>query len=432
MDYRSNYVPKKRKKVNYKIVVPFILLIGLLCYAVYDLYKPINPDTNTQFSICKTDFSQTQEMLESIEHLSPIDLKDYGIYGQTLGLYNKDYAVHEQDPFDGKTVFLNNLCKNEESVYMMNVDLDNKIPMEMLEDGFYQVKILEGLNQLSLRSEQKIDDVFYSVSKDGYSKKIRIIADMDLFNNEDKEVMNDNYVFLEVSSVETPKDKYDIVLDPVGLVEDANGIVDHGGEREGLIESDEMYRTAEAIQQKLEAKGLRVMIARDNDKPKSLNGSNGRLKTAYDVDAKYYIQLRLPNSPYAGDKGTTIMYSNFTSNKLATNIMKNLVNDTSLKPSIWSSGRSMAGVYHPEKIEGFDSVDSIREAGGRFTGAGLMDDTYMDLNDFAADSNKGMQSIVIEYGFMNDDETFNTWKQEYTKIVEATVKGILTELGYPN
>ncbi|WP_323611272.1 N-acetylmuramoyl-L-alanine amidase [Erysipelothrix enhydrae] len=430
MDFKSKYVPKERKRVNYKIVVPFILLLGLLFYAVYDLYKPTNQETDNHFSICRTDFIQTQELLSNLEHQPPIDLNDYGIYGQTLGLYNKPYTIHEQDPFDGKTVFLNNLCKNEESVYMMNVDLDNKIPMEMLEDGFYQIKILEGLKQLSLRTDNKIDDVFYSVSKDGYSKKIRMIADMDLFNDDSKKVMNDNYVFLEVSSVETPKDNIDIVIDPVGLVEDENGNIDYGGQRSDIIESKEMYRTAEGIKTQLEAKGLTVMIARDDSKPKSLNGSDGRLKSAYDVGAKYYIQLRFPNSSYEGDKGTTIMYSNFTSNKLATNIMKNIMNATSLKPSIWSSGRSMDGVYHPEQIEGYDSIDSIREAGGRFTGAGTMDETYRELNQFASKSNKGMQSIVIEYGFMNDDRTFNTWKQEHSKIVDATVSGILAELGY--
>ncbi|WP_342621370.1 N-acetylmuramoyl-L-alanine amidase [Erysipelothrix sp. P66] len=429
MDFKSNYVPKERKRANYKIVVPFILLVGLLVYAVYDLYKPANQEMDSHFSICKTDFVQTQEILAHLEHQPPIDLNDYGIYGQTLGLYNKSYTVHEQDPFDGKTVFLNNLCKNEESVYMMNVDLDNKIPMEMLEDGFYQIKILEGLKQLSLRSDNKIDDVFYSVSKDGYSKKIRIIADKDLFND-DQEVMNDNYVFLEVSSVETPKENIDIVIDPAAFIEDENGNIDYGGQRSDLIESQEMYRTAEGIKTQLEAKGLTVMIARDDKLPKSLNGPDGRLKTAYDVGAKYYIQLRFPNSPYEGDKGATIMYSNFTSNKLATNIMKNIMNTTSLKPSIWSSGRSMDGVYHPEQVDGYDSIDSIREAGGRFTGAGSMNETYLELNQFASSSNKGMQSIVIEYGFMNDDETFKTWKQEHSKIVDATVAGILAELGY--
>ncbi|MDE8197662.1 hypothetical protein PT113_09285, partial [Erysipelothrix rhusiopathiae] len=42
------------------------------------------------------------------------------------------------------------------------------------------------------------------------------------------------------------------------------------------------------------------------------------------------------------------------------------------------------------------TIDSIREAGGRFTGAGTMDETYRELNQFASESNKGMHSIVIE------------------------------------
>ncbi len=61
-------------------------------------------------------------------------------------------------------------------------------------------------------------------------------------------------------------------------------------------------------------------------------------------------------------------------------------------------------------------------------GAGINED-FKELNGFAKDIRKGMQTVVVEYGYLNDDETFATWKNEKEAIIEATYEGILSGLG---
>ena len=39
-----------------------------------------------------------------------------------------------------------------------------------------------------------------------------------------------------------------------------------------------------------------------------------------------------------------------------------------------------------------------------------------------------MQAVVIDYGFINDDHTYNTWVNQNEAIIKATAEGILKGL----
>ena len=73
-------------------------------------------------------------------------------------------------------------------------------------------------------------------------------------------------------------------------------------------------------------------------------------------------------------------------------------------------------------------MNIIRETGGKFTGAGLHPD-FVELSGFAEEYRKGMQVVVVEYGYLNDDDTYNTWLNEKDSIIQATYEGILAGIG---
>lgn len=433
MDYRGNYVPKKHGKLGYRIVVPFLLLLLAGCLMIYTFYKPSQQEVDTSLNVCKMNHRETRSLITRLEKerseegTESLVFSDYGQYGETLGFYQNQYKPGTRDPFNGKTVFLNNVCSDEESTYLMGVDLDSKIPLEFLEDGFYEVELLSGLTRSRLVSEEKIDDTVYTISRNGRSKKIRIFANSALFDFEEHKILNENVLYLEVSS-DDEHEKYDIAIDPSGLTLYNDGVTNYGNQYNGVVEADEMYDVALKLKEKLEAKGLRVLVLRDNETPINVFGEDGRIAKGYEADAKYYIQLNLLYSGYKSDVGATMIYSNFSSNRIATSIMKALNEQTSLKASNYSSGHNIDGVYRTQLVDNLDLMNIIRETGGKFTGAGINED-FKELNGFAKDIRKGMQTVVVEYGYLNDDETFATWKNEKEAIIEATYEGILSGLG---
>lgn len=409
-----------------------------MALAVGLFYKTLNKDqgiVDNGLAVCNMSQKETRKLIKGREtdrkenKGQSIVFSDYGQYGETLGFYQNPYQTGERDPFNGKTVFLYNMCTDEDSSYLMGVDLDMKIPLEYLEDGFYELELLNGLVRSRLTSENVIDDQVHTITRNGVSKTIRILSDKTLFDNDTEKILEENVLYLEVkSNQEKPKDVYDIVLDPSGLTLYEDGSVNYGSQFNGLVESKEMYDVALEVKALLEEKGLSVLIARDDKTAINVFGDKGRIAKGYDAQAKYYIQLNLLYSGYKSDKGATMLYSNFASNRLASSIMKSLNAKTSLLPSNFSSGNNMDGVYQTRMVEGMDFMNIIRETGGKFTSSGIKEE-FSELMGFSKDYRKGMQIVVIEYGYLNDDQTFNTWINEKDAIIKATYEGIIQGLG---
>lgn len=422
MTFKPNYVPKSRKKVNYWKVVPFIVLAAIGTYFLLDRYvfKPQEKIAKT-YTICNLTEHETREIIRMRDYAKTMPVEDYGMYGESLGLYRNQYNVLENDFYTGKTFFLNNLCYDEEAAYMMDQELDRKLPINELKNGFYELEVLDGLDRYFLESEDKIKESFYGVSRDGFVKKATIHADENLFLDEKGQaLLEKNIVYLEIEEVERPNDHYDIALDPSRLVELWEGFIDYGSNREDVVEAHAMYRLAEDVQKELEKHGLKVGIVRTDDKAKNINDKGGRIDTAYQMKAKYYLGFAFPSSNFDHDKGVTVLYSSHSSNYPATVMMKTLKEKTSIEPSHWTGEDDIDGVYPTYREEGLDRKTEIRETGGKFTGAGLS-----GYNDFAKNKKQGMQTLVIEYGYMSSDHDFKVWQTEYDKIVDATVEGIL-------
>ena len=427
MNYKQSYVPK-RKKVNYKIVVPFLLLIGILVFASVSMFFPSDTPQVKEMAICGLTPRKSRDVISRLEVEHTRLFSDYGVYGETLGIYQNEFVVGDKDPFMGKTLYLRNVCTDEEYSYLMGVELDSKIPIENLENGFYEVEILNGLTRERLVASDQFDDTFTALAQDGDVKSLRLVADKTLFDTPtETELLSDHFLFFEVKSEVIPENVYDVVIDPGGLMTFDNGKIDFGYKRKDIIEADLMYEYAQGVKDILEAKGLKVLSVRDNETPIETFGPNSRLHKAYGVKAKYYFQLNLDFSFYKPDKGMTILYSNYASNHIATSIMKELNLHSNLPVSYFTSGNNLEGVYQPRLVNNRDNRDIIREAGGKFTGAGLNEE-FKTLNTDHTDSRYGIQTVVIDYGYINDDITYDALLMQKDAIIQATAQGILNGL----
>lgn len=425
MKYRSNYVPKE-KKVNYRIVVPFIIVLVSLVLTLIIVFFPKTSHVDTSYTICNLNAKDSRNIMINNNTESFTSMNDYSFYGQTLGFYKDTYTPYKSDGFTGRTIFLKNLCTDKEEVYLLGSELDNKIPLDTLQAGFYEIQILEGFSRNRLTSNFKINETFKTISKNKQGKEIRLIADQSMFNNDGVPALNAQYVYLDVKNISQDPTGFDIVLDPNGLFDDGRGYMTPGLSYDDFIESKEMYEMAEKVQSILSENGYRAKIARDKTKGKNFHGEGGRIEDAYNVDAKYYIHLSMVYDTKPDTKGATAIYSNKSTSDFAVKIANELASKTSLP--LYDYGSSQKGIFRTSLFEGLDLNAILRETGGKLTGAGTVNDRYKALNSFAQNSNRAMHSVIVEFGYISNPDTYQAWFSEKDKIAQALADAIISEI----
>lgn len=428
------YIPKKRK-VNYKIVVPFVLVLLLALPYLISKFEPAVDPKDQTYTFCGFSTRESDEILEKSQKeaskLETVEVRDYGIYGETLNIYHEKYAPGNIDLFSGNTIFLKNLCQTsveEKQPFLLSNKLDVGIDIMTLADGLYELEVLSDFKFKRLETESPIDDTFYSAKRGDVIKEIRILSDKDVFNkNRTEDKVLKNYLYFEVTTTED-NDDIDVVINPARMTTNDNGTIDYGHYYNDLEEATETYNMAVKIKKELEKHGVRIAILRDNETPSNNYSSNGRLKKAYDMNAKYMINLRFESSGSQMDHGVVALYSNFVSNRFAANVTKKLVDETSLTPSPYSEGSNATGVFETGMVQGLDLNDIIRESGGSLTGAGTLNE-FSELTSFAKDYNRGINTIDLLYGYMTHPNDSKTWIEENDLIAEKTAQGILVQLG---
>ena len=437
MRLNPNYVPKERK-LNKKILIPLVVLLMVGSVLGFNYLQNLNEMEDTGFKFCNFSSKETAEILENRQAAvygtsKYLKVSDYNVHGETLKFYHEPFSMNNMDAFIGNTIFLNNLCGlsvDEKIPFLLSHDADIGIQLANLQDGFYEIEILKDFDFHLLEYDGNIDETFTSIKRNGQIKQVRILSDLDLINdNFETPMIKKQLLFLEVSTLDD-NDAYDIVLDPSALNYHDNGLINYGHFFGDIYEADEMYKIAEKIKTYLERYGLRVYLTRDSENAIDYFGETGRLSDAYESKAKYYVHLRFESSGHYMDRGLSVFYSNQTSNRFASNVAKQILNQTGLTPSPYEDGINMAGVYQTSKITGtnYDYNNLIRETGGRITGAGQYDIFY-DLMAKQRDSKIGMQAIDILYGYMTDANDYEVWTEALDEIAEATAKGILIQLG---
>lgn len=418
-------VSRRKRKLKLKYLIPSIILALLLIYVVGTLLWPEGSEKPIVKTICEFNASQSREKV-SVEHSVITQINDYFVYGETLNIFNSDYVMGKKDLFIGKTVILNNLCTGLERVYMLESTVDGQIPMEDLEEGFYEVFVMINLQRHRLVSEDIFTDSFTTIRRNGVFNYIDIIADKFLLENDSEgdPTMDKNYVFFHVhKAVEEDEDNYDIIIDPGHLNKDL-GYTDYGYRINDVVEANELLRMALLLKSEFEQYGLKVRLTREGDEIVNTYNIDGRLHRAYLSNAKYYIEVQAVGAGNSSVTGMQVVYSSFASPRLPSAVFRYLVDNTDLKSTGIRGTGSIPGVVPSGRSDGFDGRMVIRESGGIALSAGNYSAKAREENySFAGESRLGMHTVTIEYMYITHAPSVVQWNSQIENYARATAEG---------
>ncbi len=436
MVYQPRVVPRSRRRLKWRVIIPSFILVLLVGYIFFNLLFPKDLLIDTpSFVVCDYSYTKTQSVLNELQYEEKIELKDYLFYGETLNIFNATYDINQADYFIGKTIKLRNICDSSEWVYMLGKNVDEQIPLENLPDGFYEIFVVDSLKEKRLVTSGELYDEFYTVRRNGLSKKIDLVADKDLLKEKDDSlpIMEDNYFFLNISTQSDEQDNpeiYDVYLDAAHNTISYN-YVDKGRTVNNLVEADELYKVAVAVKGKLEAKGLHVLLSRENeDTVINQYGIEGRLNRAYKAQVKHYIELNLNFTTNEDTRGSRVIYSSYSSNRFATALFKSYISTPGLVPYGRQTSTNIAGVLSSSRTNNLDSYPVIREAGGRILSAGTISELAIEQNsEFNSNERKGIQSVSLELFFISNPLDVNVYQNDFDTIVNNIANGYLKYLG---
>lgn len=417
------YVPrKKRLQVNKKLLSIMSLLIALIAVCSYTYFSQKQKKQEV-FTICGWNERKTQEKLKD-SYQDTYLISDYLYYGESLALFQKEYRLGEVDDMNRKSVELVNLCTDQAITYTMESGLDRQIDTSELEAGFYAVFVNDNLVKKRIIYDEVLQsDILTTVLRENTVKEVQLLANREHITKELS--VDQHYLFLQIDEKE-PVDEYiDVFLDPYGNFVNANGTVEIGGEGNGLYEYQEAYDAAVLLKEKLEALGLRVMIAKEHkDDVISYYGEQGRMQKAYDSHARYYIEIGMNASTSAGYKGMEFYHSNYASETLANAMMYAMKKNTPLEPSnMYTWIERSEGVMSSSLSEGmdkakiYDSSISIRESGGLATGAARFSASAQENAGFAKENRLGMHALSLNVFYLTNSEDVAIWKEHKDTII---------------
>jgi N-acetylmuramoyl-L-alanine amidase len=435
MAYQPRIVPKRKKRIQLRVLIPSFLLISLGLYITYTILFPREITVEKpSFTICDYNLTKTQSVLYELKYENTLLVSDYLIYGETLNLYHEPYILGQSDYFVGKTIVLKNVCDQSEWVYMLDSLVDGQIPLENLPIGFYEMFIIDQLIEKRLIATEQIYDYFHTIRRNGSSKRIDIVADNDLIEEESKTlpIMDKNYFFLRVIDQvedETMDDVYDLTLDPAHFTRVGNRI-DNGRTAFDLVEAQELLRFSLALQSYLEGYGLKVHLTRTTgSEPINLYGLGGRLDAAYQAQSKHYLELNMNFSTNKDTRGTRVLYSSYASNKFASAIYRSLSEVPGIVPYGGVQRGNIAGVLASSRFEGYDSFPVIRETGGRILGAGTISEQSKENASFNAQARQGMQTLSLDLIFISNELDVEIYQTYFDQMVEQVAFGYLRFIG---
>ncbi len=418
---------KKKLRIKWKTTIPAIICVILFLYLIISLIVTLFSGSSKDIDIYKIgdlNGKKTLEVINKEDRSNPVEVKDYNFYGESLNLYFDTYSlsISRSNTLNGKTVVLKDLLDENNVIEFADLTnkIDDQIDLGKLNDGFYSVYLKDGetLSRLYYSSIISYDNYMYTVRRNGTSKKVEIIADKTLFDQEgsNESVLDNNYIYIKVSTATDEENtQYDFAISTApALVYDGVSLV--GVEDNGIVEAQELYELATNLKTALEAKGFKVLILKDEyDQDISYYGTNGVLYKAYNSKAKYMIHLDMDEY---GNKA--LLYSTKSSGKLAKGIFDSLMSSTTLYESTdYLSSCDLAD----DDIN--DSQYEIREAGGVVLAAGTYSESSQQNASFASNNKFGIDTIEIITTNINDVSDVTNWLENKTKAVDAIVNGIL-------
>lgn len=410
------YAPKQKRKIRWKLVIPLLLLIALILYAIITVLLP-DTDDEQGYTICGLNEEKSAQLLNK-QNAQIYEIQDYTYYGESLGLYTDTYDTESNDELVGKTLQLHNLCNDKVATMTIDADVDLKISLSDLEPGFYEITVIDDLVEKQLVYKETLEsEPFTTIRRNKQVKHATLIANKDLLK--DKGIhWKENYLYLQVESGKPDEDVVDVYLDPYGMNTDFQYVPDEGSSGHGLKEYKETYEAAQIIKKQLESYGLKVEISRaDVDETAApAYGEDGRFAQAYESGARYYISLRM-NQSEMNLGGVEIWHSAHASSVLGRQIMYGLEKNLGMKASTYvNPDGSGVGPSYVDK-QYFDNNIYLRETGGRATFAAMYSELSREENASFKDAN-GMHALEIDFGYVTNSEDAAFWKAHKEEIAK--------------
>lgn len=443
MRRNPTYLPKsprrRRRRIRYHVLIPFLLLCGLLVYAPFGIYQTFFKKTpvDTQYTVCGLTSKESKALLMNTNSdQGIIEVKDHLFYAEHLGLYANPYEKGVSDPLVNRSILFRNLCTQEDEleesfVYLMGMELDKKIPLYELTPGYYEVLVSSLMKEERVFMSEIVEDEFYTITRNGKNYKITLMANPKMYYPDDEEFLLDRpYLYVEVKEDVLPADYYDVIVDAGHNTNDLGPIVERGHGANGLVESEENLKASLIIKEELEKAGLKVKLTREGDEVVDTYDVGGRVEMVFKHRAKYYISSHLNALDDKRVSGSEVFYSSYTSSTLAESVLSALITKTDLKASgNIGKGNPIPSVLPTSRIRGYDDLMMIREPGGRALGAGEISELAQTKNGpFIQGTNYGAQAILIEYVYISNTNDANKWKKNYDAYARAAASGIIDYL----
>lgn len=377
--------------------------------------------------------------------------KYFNFSGKLSGISKDNYESAKLYITDGngleKTYQLNGDFQNDELVLSTETTINSGLNLDELDINEYVVLIRIRTNNsvnpkfYSLSNSSECKNIeYYTMTKDNTNNKINIEFKNIKYENKDLK-----YLAIDVKNTDEVN-VYDIVIDA------GHGGKDFGEKYGGITEADITLSYAKLLKDKLESKGLKVILTRNDENNENYTSTNmydenGRITIACASKAKYMISLHLNNGKQ-GLKGLEIYSPAKCKLDFAQNMANKIVTYTNIEYSNNNSFKKGDGVYvrnftsnvineyiNTANKKGYEPYNltldtpflyTIREVGGIATNAYVDGrNTSYSANKYYK-SNQGIECYQIEMGYIkNDLEIIKTQMEQY---VTAICESILDEI----
>ena len=398
--------------------------------------------------------SKTQEIFGLVQ-TKQVQITEFFTYGKAFNLSGTIDNV-SKDNFESvklyltdangfeKTYKLNGKFEEGKLIVTTTDEINSGLILDDLEPGNYVLLVRLKLNNsvnpkyYSLSNISNYENIeYYTVTKNDKNNKIEIKFDTKKYKEN-----NYDYMKIDVSENIENLDIYDIVIDA------GHGGKDVGEKLGSDTEANITLSYAKLLKQKLEEKGFKVKLSRDDSNTETFTTTNmydenGRITIACKSKAKYMFSLHL-NNGNNGLRGVEIYSPCKSDLSLAQKMANKIIENTDIEYSNNNSFKKGEGVYvrnftqsiineytNTANKKGYEPYNitldtpflyTIREVGGIATNA------YVDGRNksYSANkyyrSNQGIECYQIELGYIkNDLEIIKSQMEEYTTAISEAI-----------
>ena len=426
-----------KRKLNRKFKHPRILIALVVCLALLSgalfLYasRTTEIDRFRMTVLESLDETVIEEQIQT-DFKESYMVQDYGIYGETLSFYSTKYSKKNQASLVGQMVLLRNVETQEELSFALGENIDSGIRLDHLDPGLYEIYIFDNYDKKRLCFKKPIEsESFSTIRNQKHVKNIRLVADATYLEDYGRK-MDQNYAFLEVMENIPQVKVADIVLDPGGQIYNEVAMTTEAGiVNDWINEPQVTLEFANLLKTKLEEKGLRVLLSREDDQGASYYGTSSRVGIGYQAQAKAYISFEA----YEDDTLTRpyLLTSRYTTGLLANEIAYKLAGADLELAGVSSKGSFVAGIRNDAGITEdqdddfvYDAYPALRETGGKQTFAGTL--SFAQAND-SFKNRFGMESVVFFLANGANQESVKYFQDHQEEMADCIVNAICSYYG---